>query len=180
MSDPIINRWGLNLFWYRLWFNDWNPSINIHQDSLINKLVQIFINYGLSHYKNLFLNKRFFPHIINNYKNFLHDHAIKYTRLVEHKNKTTGENRAFQQRLKAKNLFCSKLWILRYQNWLILNFYFFQPLKPRRRSLNRFKTPLDGFSIEQRQATRNIFVRNKFLIARLLSFATIDSKYYKF
>ena len=60
MSNPSINRWGLNLFWYRFWYNDKINSLIINQDNIINKLILIYTHFGLLHNKNLFFNKYWF------------------------------------------------------------------------------------------------------------------------
>ena len=84
MSNPSINRWGLNLFWYRFWYNDTNNSLVIHQDNLINKLILLYMYYGLLYPQNMFINKYwYFTYKIKH--NILHDNFnIKYFRLVEY------------------------------------------------------------------------------------------------
>jgi hypothetical protein len=57
MSNPSINRWGLNLFWYKYWFTDKNNALVIHQDNIINKLMLIYLHFGLFFTKNIFFNK---------------------------------------------------------------------------------------------------------------------------
>ncbi len=54
MSNPSINRWGLNLFWYRYWFNDKNNALVVHQDNVVNKLLLTYLHYGLLFTKNIF------------------------------------------------------------------------------------------------------------------------------
>jgi hypothetical protein len=128
MSNPSINRWGLNLFWYRFWYNDKKNSLIIHQDNLINKLILFYLHFGVLYPKNFFINKYWY--FFYNFKySFLFDNFnIKYFRLIEYKNKALNEYKSYKIRHKIKNLYYSKIWILRYQNWLIINFYTFQPL----------------------------------------------------
>lgn len=162
MSNPIINRWGLNLFWYRFWYNDKNNSLIIHQDELINKLIFLYTHYGLLYSKNLFINKYWFANYKINYNSFYDLFNLKYFRLMEYKNKILNQYKSYKLRSKIKNLYFSKIWILRYQNWLIINFYCFQPfLKKNKKYLNNSKD--FNFYLTS-------FVKNKFYINRYKMF----------
>lgn len=128
MSNPLINRWGLNLFWYRFWFTDKNYFLNLQQDFLISKLVHTFLNYGVLYPKNIFLNKYWFLKKFG-FKNYFALHNTKYYRIVNFKSNTTNTLSHYFNRTKLKNIYFGKLWILRYQGWLVINFYCFQPPK---------------------------------------------------
>jgi len=125
MSNPSINRWGLNLFWYRFWYNDKKNSLIVNQDNLFNKLMLIYIHYGLLLPNNIFLNNYWFNISKKNNRSLIEDFSIKYFRIIEYKNKVLNEYKSYKIRNKLKNLYFSKIWILRYQNWLIINFYCF-------------------------------------------------------
>lgn len=128
MSNPTINRWGLNLFWYRFWYNDKNSALTIQQDDIINKLILLYIHFGLLTPKNLFINSYWYSNYAFNYSKIFSSTNLKYFRIVEYKNKINDDFKSYKIRNKIKNLYFSKIWILRYQNWLIINFYCFQPL----------------------------------------------------
>lgn len=129
MSNPLINRWGLNLFWYRFWFNDKNYHLTIHQDTLINKLVHIYLNYGILFPINIFINKYWVnKNIVTNYSNI---HNSKYYRIMGFKNLISKEMSYYKERTKTSGIYQSKIWILRYQHWIVINFYCFTPLKKK-------------------------------------------------
>lgn len=134
LSHPSINRWGLNLFWYSFWFSDKNKSSNVHQDFFFNRLLIIFINYGLTHEKDIFYSDYWY----NSKSKFLKLRSFLFSknlplcfRHIEYKNKVNNELALVKLRIKKKNAHLTKIWILRFQNWIILNIYFIQPLKKK-------------------------------------------------
>lgn len=179
MSNPSINRWGLNLFWYRFWYNDKNNALIIHQDDLINKLILIYIHYGLLYPKNLFINKFFFNNYKFNYLSFNENFNLKYFRLVEYKNKVLNEQKSYKIRTKVKNLYFSKLWILRYQNWLIINFYCFQPITVKNYKKTTFKKNLNFYLPEKKNLNYKIN-RFKILLFLIINTTFFKNNYYKF
>ncbi len=146
MSSPSINRWGLNLFWYRFWYVDKNLTFNVSQDDLFNKLLLLYIHYGILFNKTPFLNFYWWPFLTNYRKNYNLNTNLKYFRIVEYKNKVISETRKYYLRNKVKNLYFSKLWILRYQNWLIINFYAYQPLNKKNRKKNKYSNDINFYS----------------------------------
>lgn len=130
ISNPSINRWGLNLFWYRYWYSDTKNQTNIQQDYIFNNLVRTYILYGVFHPQHLFLNRRWHflePEFFNDYRK---DYMGKYYRDMEMKGALENETSIHRLREKRRNLHLSKLWIFRYQNWIVMNLYSFQPVKP--------------------------------------------------
>ncbi len=129
ISNPSINRWGLNLFWYRYWYSDIKNQSNIQQDYIFNNLVCTYVLYGILHPQHLFLSRRWYlltPEFFNDYKK---DYMKKYYRDMEMKTLMENETVTHCLREKRKNLHLSKLWIFRYQSWIIINLYSFQPVR---------------------------------------------------
>ena len=180
ISNPLINRWGLNLFWYKLWYVDKNLSKNLHQDVLIDKLIYIFLNYGLFTPKNIFTNNYWFANYIKNYFN---GYFAKYYRVVNFKNKVLNINTFYYDRIKIKNIYFSKMWILKYQNWIVVNIYSFQPLKKLNnlKLQNVKKNDMDGFILNQNQNLNLNFVKRlKFLFLFFFKQSSHCNRYYSF
>lgn len=181
MSNPSINRWGLNLFWYRYWFTDKNKSNKFHQDNLINKLILIYIHYGLFASKNIFLNKYWYNVNKKNLKNYNDRYNLKYFRLIEYKNRVLNESKSYKIRNKIKNIYFSKIWILSYQKWLIINFYAFQPISLK---LNKklLKRKSFSFYIDKKNNNNNKFYthRQKFFFLFFFNKFLSNNSYYKF
>lgn len=137
MSNPSINRWGLNLFWYKFWFYDKNYHLSLQHDILINKLVYTFLNFGIIFPVNIFVNRYWFKNYKNS--NYFNTHNTKYYRMMGFKNLISKEINYYKERIRIENVYQSKIWILKFQNWLIINFYCFNPIKKRqlqKRQLN--------------------------------------------
>lgn len=100
----MLNKVGHSMFWNSMWDNKIMYNRLLKEDLFLNKFFSLAFNDGLSanilNYKkkNLSLFKRY-SHIIDNKKIVLY----KYLKNI---NKV--------------NYFSSKLWILRYQKWVVL------------------------------------------------------------
>lgn len=180
MSNPSINRWGLNLFWYKYWFNDQNTSVGFHQDNLINKLVLIYIHYGLFSLKNIFLNKYWYNISLKSLKMYYDRYNLKYFRLIEYKNRVLNESKSYKIRNKIKNIYFSKIWILRYQKWLIINFYAFQPMSSKLNKKMLKKKSFDFYINKNRKTIKFLNYRQKFLLSFFLNKYFQNNDYYKF
>lgn len=179
MSNPSINRWGLNLFWYRFWYNDKINSLIIHQDDLINKLVLIYLHYGLLTPKNIYISKYWYLNFKINYSDFYDNFNLKYFRLIEYKNRVLNEYKTYKIRTKLKNLYFSKLWILRYQSWIVINFYCFQPLTSKIKKQLTNKKDLN-FYLSTKKKNKFKISRFKTFIFYFLNNSLNKNFYYKF
>lgn len=131
MSYPLINRWGLNLFWMRFWYNDkMNVPLN-HQTSLFEALTILYLNFGLFIAKNFFVVKYWY--LATSVRNFNFANIFtKYFRKVEYRDKDLDDSGSYKLRLHAKNLFFSKVWVLISQGWLVVNVYIFNHVKKKK------------------------------------------------
>jgi hypothetical protein len=179
MSNPTINRWGLNLFWYRLWYNDKNNALIIHQDNLINKLILIYIHYGLLINTNFFVNKYWYLNYKITYNALNENWNLKYFRIVEYKNRVSNEEKSYKIRNKLKNIYYSKIWILRYQNWLMVNFYCFQPLTSKKNKKIR-KSKEVGFYLSSNKKTKNLTTRYRMFLSYFCNYFFNTKPYYSF
>ena len=129
MSNPLVNRWGANIYWSKLWYSDQNYTTNLKQDSVFIQLLKMYFMYGLQTPVNLFLLKYwYFSKKIDSKQNHL-TFTNKYYRRYS-KNLALGEkDNSYTLRLATKDIFPMKVWIFKFQNWILLNFYWFQPLK---------------------------------------------------
>lgn len=133
MSNPLINRWGFNLFWYHFWYTDKNNFLQNSFDALITKLLLTYVTYGLLIQKNPFFSTYWYKKISISETNLFKICDKKYFRLMSHKNRITGELSFFYTRVKRKDVYFGKLWLLRYQGWIVVNISAFQPLKKKNR-----------------------------------------------
>ncbi len=179
ISNPLINRWGLNLFWYNFWFNDKTNAMLNHQDELINKLMFLYLHYGILLSKPLFINKYWYKNYKINYNFINNNFNLKYFRIVEYKNKIINEQKAYKIRSKIKNIYFSKIWILRYQNWLIINFYCFQPLATKKNKKIKFQKD-NNFYLNNTKKNKPLIQRYKFFLLYSLNSFFNRSYYFRF
>ena len=187
LSHPSLNRWGLNLFWYNYWFTDKRPSLVFHQDFLIIKLIYTYVNYGLFFKNNIF----FSPFWVGSQEPDLKDKKEKilesitpYFRLMQYKNKVTQETNFLKLRIKKKNFHHSKIWILKYQGWVIINLYSLQPLKKKiiKTPKNSNKTAA-GFAtaVNKKKKQSSLFLLRLFFFISYLNKSTmLNTSYYLF
>jgi hypothetical protein len=127
MNNPSINRWGFNLFWYKMWYTDRIYSKLANQDNIFQKLIYLYLNYGVLYPENPFLNNYWHPYIWNTTEDFFINHNTKYYRVARFRSVAMNIDSTYFLRIKLKNIHASRIWLLRYHGWLIINFYCFQP-----------------------------------------------------
>lgn len=151
MSNPCINRYGINTFWHHFWYSDTFYSKNLQQDTLFLKLINTYIFFGLYLPKNIFWNKFWY---LNNYKN---SNYMQYFRWFSVKNETLGSLTSYRLRKTVNDVYPMKIWILKFNNWIIINFYWFQPWKKKVNLTQKLiNNSYDNFIIESRKSYTNI------------------------
>ena len=176
MSNPCINRWGLNTFWHNFWFNDFDYAINLRQDKSLSILITTFIFYGVNLTYNIFSNKYWY---LNLYKNLK---SPTYYRWITYKpsgKEELAEN--YRIRQEADCIFPMKIWILKYGSWLIINQYWFNPFKGRRRPMRLSENPnhIDSLSLIPTSNLTNIR-RLKTLLSKSFFLQLKKKLYYNF
>ena len=174
MSNPSINRWGLNTFWWNFWFNDFSYSSSYKHDQVFIKLTELYLFYGVNLSYNIFANPYWYA------SNFQHLSIPAYRRWIVRKPNQFGEVMRYSLRNEADCLFPMKIWILRYGNWLIINQYWFHPLK-KKKVLNARLNPnhLDSIHILSHSDSK-ILIKFKSLMLKALLAKQFKALYYKF
>lgn len=125
MSNPLINRWGQNIFWHNFWYTDSTEKKHLHHDYYFNQLICIFLFYGVNISYNVFANAYWFNF---RYKNL---RFKPYFRYITRKPNQFGEVLTYSLRQEKDCLFPMKIWILRFSRWLVINQYWFHPIKKK-------------------------------------------------
>jgi len=179
MSNPSINRWGLNLFWYKYWYNDKNYHLSVQHDNVMSRLLYTFLNFGMTFPVNIFTHKYWVKQ--NNKINYFNNHNTKYYRIMNFKNFITQEISHYNERIRIEHIYQSKIWILKFQHWVILNFYCFNPIKKRQKNKNIItrKRERDSFLFKTTDNVQKI-KRLRFIFFYLFCTVNKNSLYYKF
>ena len=136
MSNPCINRWGLNSFWHHYWFSDTKYALNLQHDRLILELLQTFIKYGSNVHKLTFWNPFWYKKNIqpsNTNSNYLYRWVTMYS-------KSADTNSTYRLRKEGEEIFLARTSFLKLNSWLIVNFYWFQPDKSKKKRVLRTST----------------------------------------
>ena len=114
---PILNRAGFFSFWDSVWEDFFNYQRAFREDIFAKKLLS-FLLFDQILFSNFFLSLNYFflikkisrPFFIN-YKN--------YTELTKFFKK---------QAVKTSPIYFSKLWVIKFQKWVLLSIYLYKPL----------------------------------------------------
>ena len=176
MSNPCINRWGINTFWYRFWYSDNNYSENIKHDSLFIKLLNIYLYHGINLPSNIFFNKYWY--LGSSLTTIIPD----YFRFFTYKNKILGVQSSYRLRQKTTDIYPMKVWLLKFDKWILINFYWFQPLKKKFNSrTNRFNLTRDLYNVPRLDSFHTNSIRRLKTLLSVTFFKTFLTKsYYHF
>ena len=192
LSHPSINKWGINLFWYNLWYTDKNYSFWLHQDKLFTTFFYTYVNYGLL-YPASFLTHKYWQNTtdeinkkINNNntpQTYQQRHNSKYFRAARYRDPLTKVYEFYTARAVVSHTYVSKVWLLRYGNWFILNFYCFRPreislVQKIKFASSKRKTPTT-LSFENRESFR-VLKRIKFILTYYQIQQITQNVFYKF
>jgi len=174
MSNPCINRWGLNTFWHHFWYTDHDYAYGHKQDQVFSKLLQIFLFYGVNLTYNIFANTYWYN------KAYTQLSIKTYQRWITRKPNQFGEVVHVSARKEVECVFPMKLWILKYSHWVIINQYWFQPIK-KRRVIRSSDDPrhLDSVNLLKVRGSFNLR-KVKTLFSKAFLLNVINSNYYNF
>ena len=168
MSNPVVNRLGLNLFWYQFWYSDIRYSDYVQQDALIRLLIEIYLRYGANFSTTLFYN----PYWYKTTKLYSIFNTLKYYRWASVTNKVFKTSTTYRFRISNDNAIFMRLSLLRFNSWLLINLFWFQP--------NKFHSYLQRNSMEHEYkhwVRANLSLQNYILKLRTLCYYTDGTKH---
>jgi hypothetical protein len=116
ISIPASNKSGYSMFWNSMWDSKHNYNVFLKQDIFIkSSLILFFSDYSsdkLFFFLKFNSRNKFKKYRINNVKNKKKFNFNLYYKFI----RNVGNN---------NDIFFSKLWLLRYQSWVILNISIF-------------------------------------------------------
>ena len=137
MGNPVITRLGVQQFWHNHWYSDTNVSSNLQQDKLFSNLLSLYLTYGLNIRENLFIHEYWYANNVRiknlklSYPKTLHN---TFFRRYYYLNNIVGIEHSFLLRNTTAEYFPLKLWLFKFNNWVVLNVTWFKPMKGRNRS----------------------------------------------
>ena len=160
MSNPLLNRWGSNIYWLKYWYTDINYSANLQHDRFTEQLLFTYLFFGATTYRNLFyhrywyqnLNAKFLPRITY-LRQFYYRPFTRFNLVDEDYTLSTIRH-------QSSDFYRMRVWILKFSNWFVVNSYWFQPLKKKRIKRRRSRLL---FFVEKRQLKFRYLLRLKIL-----------------
>jgi len=119
ISIPAINKTGYSMYWSSMWDDKNNYARHLKEDIYIRKFIPVLLEDNISfNIKSSFYNpkKDNFDYINNKYnlqlsQDFNKNNLIKYIKS-----------------LSKVPFYFSKIWIFRYQSWVLIFFYMYSPV----------------------------------------------------
>lgn len=186
MSNPIITRLGLTQFWYKYWYSDTKYSLNVKYDKLFTYLLHIYFTYGLDQKNNFFLNEYW-------YKNKWFKTRILKQKVTQNKiftnniffrcklfeDKVTSIKNNYILRNTTAEYFTLKLWVFKYNNWIIYIINWFKPQKKTKP--NKYLNNLNSSNLLHKKTSKNFYTkRSKLLLIWIFKQFKLKKLYYEF
>lgn len=133
ISNPVVNRLGVNVFWYNFWFSSQEYSYHLQKDNLILLLLRIYLKHGLDLPKNIYANPYWFT-----YANATID-KTKYYRWSLFFNELNKSQTRHRFRVTAGLFYKARLVLLKYNKWVLVLTQWFEPDRRKRARLTRFR-----------------------------------------
>lgn len=115
ISVPVINKTGYSMYWSSMWDDKFNYSRFLKEDIYIRKFIPILLE------DNILFN---FRHKNNLYN--LNSVNVKYNMHI-HSDWNKYEIHSYINGLNKSIFYTSKIWVLRYQSWILIFFYIYSP-----------------------------------------------------
>lgn len=158
------------MFWVNFWYTDKNYQFSSHIDLFLKQLVYTYIFFGLDFKKNIYTNLFWYPFAKKQIQTYTAVNDLKYFRFVEYRSKIFNEINNVKLRKQKKNTYRSKIWILKYQGWIIINFYMFQPLILSKKKLKQKQRPKSGFILTKKKNLKvDIFWKKYLFVTSFLT-----------
>jgi hypothetical protein len=179
MSNPLINRWGSNLIWYNFWYSDTFYAAQVQQDRIFSKLLETYLAYGIESHRNRFSNLYWYK------QSKVIIPATSYYRYVTIRRPVVKVVTTLRMRNGVKDFYRMRVWILRYDKWMLVNIYWFHPDKNKKRKITqaiRKKLAYDYISTDNimHATTYRRFKTLKDLVDFKTLNSVLDTHYYSF
>jgi len=131
MGNPVITRLGKTQFWYKNYNPDFQYSTNLKTYKTFEYLIKAYFSYGLLNTNMLFFNNFWYKNIVFKNKIALigQKKSTIHYRKYYYSHQTLTIEHSYFKRLKTSEFFPLKLYLLSYNNWVILSIQWFKPIK---------------------------------------------------
>lgn len=158
MGHPVITRLGINQFWYKHWYSDLHFSENLKQDNIFEKLVYLYLRFGVTFKNNPFFHEYWYRKTNKAIRtNLFTEKNIKFFRRFFYENTTLSIEHSFLLRNETGEYFPLRTWILKYCNWVIICVQWYKPMKGKNTRMKRAKETSHNIgALTQKSKTLNL------------------------
>lgn len=131
MGNPVITRLGKTQFWYKNYTTDFQYALKLKTYKTFECLIKTYFSYGLINTNVLFFNNFWYKNVIFKDKTMLISQKknILHYRKYYYSHQTLTIEHSYFKKLKTPEFFPLKLYLLNYNNWIILSVQWFKPVK---------------------------------------------------
>lgn len=146
MSNPVITRLGVNQFWYNHWLSPSNYAGETTQDNLHHEFIKNYINYASNFNTNIFVHEYWYGKKLKKIRTYTVVRNSRYFRRQYYSNNTVGIEHSYLIRYTTQEYFPLRLWMLKYNNWLVISMQWFKPDKTKKtgKMLKPFRREASG------------------------------------
>ena len=146
MSNPVINRVGVNQFWYNHWYSNSSYSLNVKQDLNFNSLLSKYIDYGSSYNNNTFIHEYWYKKNLKKPRLYPISNFMQFYKRVYFSHSILGIEHSYLIRHKTQEYFPMRAWTLKYNNWYVISLFWFKPnkLKTKQKQYQALKNSFGG------------------------------------
>lgn len=180
ISNPCVNRWGINSFWSHYWYTDTKYNVFLKQDATLTLLLRTYLYYGTETTPNFWQDPFWHKSSNYSYKSELHYDCRWF---IKHE-LDLGYSIAYVIRNESAESFEARWTILRFNKWFVISASWFQPdkLKNKRRRkskiVHQMVTTFPPKSSNYKQ--KFLLIRLNNLLKKNISKTTISSDKYVF
>lgn len=177
-AEVSINRWGINLFWMQTWFVGNSFQLFLQKSLFIEQFIRTFLLFGMRHSYRQTTESTWY-----NSKGRLQQlQSKRYFRFIEICD-DLSVSKTYRLRNRLQKIYFSKIWFLKYQNWIVIATHFFH-VKPKSSLLiwqqSSSITAGDTTSIIHRKKSIEIRRSNVRCVLMSTSFASCVNRNYHF
>jgi hypothetical protein len=118
--------------WYKNYYSNSYFSSTYKKICNFENLLHIYFTYGLNYNSNIFLHNFWYKNLTKRTTlNYIEKNLSLYFRKYYYSHQTLTIEHSYFLRRKTPEFFPLKLYILRYNNWLVTSIQWFKPLKTK-------------------------------------------------
>lgn len=184
LNSPTVNRWGINVFWTKMWYAERNFASNLHQDKIFTVLLNTYLRFGLYVFKDMFHTPYWHMNQAHTRPFIGSTTYLKYFRWRQYTDKALEIDSVQRYRIETIDFFHLTTWILRFGGWVVINLYWFKPQRKKKNiiALKKGKRVYGDFfpTIESKDETYSNVRRFKLLFSRTFYQNLQLTCYYRF